>query len=203
MAQLQIETDPLVPGRWTLRSSNGSALAAVPDALVQVLELGGETMAAWALHNDEQQGMREHAYEDERRELGQLAHVEIVELTRPWQPNVVWVDRYHLVVASGQASSASRLLGLYVGSQGDLVMSVHHPSVAAQVHGAMRTLATGADGSGGARPTWDDPTLVSMVRFLLRSHQQEPGVLQVRAPQPMAMAVQEGLTRLSQMVAGW
>ncbi|MCW2925683.1 MAG: hypothetical protein JWM98_3087, partial [Thermoleophilia bacterium] len=100
MAQLLVETDPYRPGRWTLRSDNPSVLAAVPDALVQVLDLGAEAMSGWALHPDEQAGGASAAYGDELREIGHGPLVHVVELARPWQHNVVWVDRYHLVVVA-------------------------------------------------------------------------------------------------------
>mgnify|MGYP001450466077 CR=1 FL=1 len=124
MAQLNVETDPFHAGRWTLRSANPSVLAAIPDALVQVLDLGGEALAAWALHPDEQQGIRDAAYHDELREIGHGPIVEVRELVRPWQPNVVWVDRYHLLVVAAQPTLGSRLLGLYVGSKGRIVVGV-------------------------------------------------------------------------------
>lgn len=197
MAQLHVESDPFHAGRWTLRSDHPSVLAAVPDALVQVLELGSDALAAWALHPDEQAGIRDAAYHDELRELGHGAAVEVVELVRPWQQHVVWVDRYHLVVRAAPPAAGSRLLGLYVGSKGRLVLSVHHPSVA----GIVQQLVAAMPADGGA--AWEAADHVGSARFVLRYSPDEPDAVQLRAPQPMAHGVQEALGRLAGMVAGW
>jgi hypothetical protein len=197
MAQLLVESDPFQPGRWALRSDNPSVLAAIPDALVQVLELGGEALAAWALHPDEQAGLRDAAYHDELREIGIGPLVEVRELTRPWQQNVVWVDRYHLLVAAAPPTLGSRLLGLYVGSKGRIVLSVYHPSVAGMVQGEI----DGMPNENGRE--WDRQQHVANARFVLRYDPDQPGVVQLRCAQPMAMGVQDAITRLTQMVAGW
>lgn len=197
MAQLLLETDPFQPGRWTLRSDNPSVLAAVPDALVQVLELGADALAAWALHPDEQAGMRDAAYHDELHEIGIGPLVEVVELTRPWQQNVVWVDRYHLLVAAAPASIASRLLGLYVGSKGRMVLAVYHPSVAGIVQTKIASMP-----NDNARD-WDTGDIVANVRFVLRYDPETPGALQLRCAQPMAHGIQDALGRLTMMVASW
>jgi hypothetical protein len=197
MAQLLAETDPTQPGRWTLRSDHPSVLAAVPDALVQVLDLGGEVLGAWALHPDEQAGVRNAAYHDELRELGVQSVVEVRELVRPWQQNVVWVDRYHLLVGAAPTTVGSRLLGLYVGSKGRIVLSVFHPSVAAIVQGEYDSMPheTGHD--------WDRIEHVANARFVLRYDPSQPGALQLRCAQPMAHGIQDALGRLAQTVAGW
>jgi hypothetical protein len=199
MAQLIIEGDPWQPGHWTLRSDNPSVLAAVPDAVVQVLELGssGDVLGAWALHPDEQAGIRDAAYHDELREIGIGPIVEVRELVRPWQQNVVWVDRYHLLVAGAQPQLGSRLLGLYVGSKGRIVLSVYHPSVAGIVQGEL----DGMPNENGR--DWERDQHVANARFVLRYDPSSPGALEVRAPQSMAMGVQDALLRLQQMVAGW
>jgi len=197
MAQLQLETDPFLPGRWAIRSDNPSVLAAVPDALVQVLELGSEALAAWALHPDEQAGIRDAAYHDELRELGHGPLVEVVELVRPWQHNVVWVDRYHLVVRAAPSTVASRLLGLYVGSKGRMVLSVHHPSVA----GIVQQEVAGMPNENGR--DWDRGEHVGNARFVLRYDPDQRDVVQVRCAQPMAAGVQDALGRLAHTVAAW
>jgi len=197
MAQLAVETDPYRPGRWTLRSPNPSVLAAVPDALVQVMELGGEALAAWALHPDEQAGIRDAAYHDELREIGHGPLVQVVELVRPWQQNVVWVDRYHLVVAAAPPPIGSRLLGLYVGSQGRMVLSVHHPSVAAMVQAEIAAMPN----DNGRE--WERDLHVANARFVVRYDPDHGGTLQLRAPQSMALSVQDAISRLTQTVAAW
>lgn len=197
MAQLLLEQDSFQPGRWTVRSNSPAALAAVPDALVQVLGLGDEALAAWALHPDEQAGIRDAAYHEELHELGPAASVEVVELVRPWQQNVVWVDRYHLLVTAARPAAGSRLLGLYVGSTGRIVVGVHHPSVAALVQQEFARLPNdhGRD--------WQSQALVANCRFVLCSTPQQPGTLELRAPQPMAQPVQGALQQLAAMVAAW
>ncbi|MEO6867357.1 MAG: hypothetical protein ABI200_04995 [Gaiellales bacterium] len=197
MAQILVETDPIQPGRWTLRSANPTVLAAIPDALVQVLELDTDALAAWMLHPDEQAGIRDAAYHDELREIGHGPIVEVMELTRPWQQNVVWVDRYHLLVAAAPPRIASRLLGLYAGSTGTIVLSVYHPSVAGIVQ---QEIAALPNESGRE---WDRSSHVGNARFVLRYSPQQPQAVELRCPQPMAHGVQDALGRLTQIVATW
>ena len=89
MAQLQVESDPFLPGRWTLRSDHPGALAAIPDAIVQVLGLDADVLSAWAVHYDEQNEYAENAYANERRELGHGPVAEVISLPRSPQPHVV------------------------------------------------------------------------------------------------------------------
>lgn len=197
MAHLLIQTDPIHPGRWTLQSDNPSVLAAIPDALVQVLDLGDDVLGAWALHPDEQNGGRDAAYHDELHELGIQSVVEVRELARPWQQNVVWVDRYHLLVGAANPAVGSRLLGLYVGSKGRIVISMFHPSVTALVQSEYDTMPNenGRD--------WDRQQHIANARFALRYDPEQPNAVQMRCPQSMAHSVQGALGRLTQMVAGW
>lgn len=197
MARLDIIADHFLPGRWTVRSDSPTALAATCDALVQSLQVEGEALAAWALHHDEQAGFAEQAYGEERRELGPRAEVRVVELPRPPRHNVVWTDRVHLVATSALPASGSRLLGLYVGSKGRLVLAVHHPSVTANV-----AARVGAMPGDGARD-WDSGEFVSNCRFVVRYSQDEPDAIELRAPQPMAGAAAEALARLAAIVAPW
>lgn len=197
MAQLLVETDPFHAGRWNLRSDNPSVLAAVPDAIVQVLDLGAEALAAWALHPDEQAGIRDAAYHDELGEIGHGPIVQVVELARPWQQNVVWVDRFHLLVMAAPPTLGSRLLGLYVGSKGRIVLSVHHTSVAALVQAEVTAMP------GGNGREWERSDHIANTRFALRYDPEQTDALQVRAPQPMAMGVHDALGRLVHTVAAW
>lgn len=196
MARIDIQTDTFTPG-WTLSSDSPAALAAIPDALMQVLDLRGDALAAWALHPDEQDLTAETAYREERGELGYGPVVEVRELPRPRRHNVVWIDRYHLLVASAPAGVASRLLGLYVGSRGRLVLALHHPSVS----GMVRQLFDAMPDDNAA--AWDDVQLVSQSRLVLRYDPATPDAVQLRAPQPMAMPVQQALSRIAQSAAGW
>lgn len=197
MAQLLITSDPLIAGRWSLDSSNPTALAATCDALVQSLNVEGEALAGWGLHNDEQTGLREHAYENELQELGPTALAQVVELPRPYQQNVVWVDRFQLVIRSASTATGSRLLGLYIGSKGSLVIAVHHPSVSALVQNDFTNFPnhSGRD--------WDSAQLINNCRVLISYSAKNPSNLQVRAPQSMAHLVNDSLIRLSQLVANW
>lgn len=197
MSHLILDSDPIHPGQWTLQSSNPAVLAAVPDAIVQVLDLKNEVLAAWALHPDEQAGIRDAAYHDELAELGPQALVEVRELSRPWQPNVVWVDRYHLLVGSAPASVGSRLLGLYVGSKGRIVLSVFHPSVAALIGSEYDTMPS------NRAHDWDQPMHVDNARFVIRFDPENLTSLRLRCSQPMAMRVQDALLRLAQTVTAW
>jgi hypothetical protein len=197
MAHLQIDADPHRPGHWLLGSTNAAALAAIPDALVQVLGLQDDALAAWSLHPDEQTGAREASYQEELRELGYGPVAEVLELARPWQQNVVWVDRYHLLVSGARPATATRLLGLYVGSAGRIVLAVHHPSVSALIQQGLRQLAT------AERERWDEDDLVSLTRFLLRAAPDRPQQVELRAPGSTARAVEAALAELVQLVAAW
>jgi hypothetical protein len=197
MAQLQLEQDPYRPGRWTITSNDPRVLAAVPDALVQSLQLTTDPLIAWGLHPDEQDGSRDAAYRDELQEIGYGPLVQVMELPRPFRPNVVWVDRYHLLVAAAPAALGTRLLGLYVGSKGQLVLGVHDPSVAATVQQALVTLPD----LGPA--DWDSAALVSQMRFLLRYAPNRPDAVELRAPQVFAQRAQDALVSLQQYVAAW
>lgn len=202
MAQLLVETDQFLPGRWTIRSDHPSALAAVPDAIVQVLDLGGESLSATACHYDEQSEHAEDAYANERREVGYGPLVEVVNLPRAPQPGVVWIDRQHLLVGSAPPGLGSRLLGLYVGSNGSMTLATCHPSVSAQVTHALRD-------DIGRDEAWERHDLVAMSRFVVRypalslHGEAATNLLHVRAPQPMSMGVNDALTRLAHTVASW
>lgn len=206
MAQLQIESDPFLPGRWTLRSDHPGALAAVPDAIVQVLGLDSDVLSAWAVHYDEQNEYAENAYANERREIGFGPSVEVVSLPRAPQPHVVWIDRQHLVVGNAPAALATRLLGLYAGSNGTITLAISDPSVAGQVHATLRAMV---DGGPAAEEGWSSDPFVGLNRVVVRydalsKHGEAPtNVIHVRASQPMALAVQGALGQLQQMVAGW
>jgi hypothetical protein len=197
MAQLQLEQDPFRAGRWTITSTDPRVLASVPDALVQSLGLGTDPLVAWGLHPDEQDGSRDAAYREELAEIGFGPLVQVVELPRPFRPNVVWVDRYHLLVAAAPATLGTRLLGLYVGSKGQLVVGVHDPSVSATVQQALVALPD----QGTAN--WDSDHLVSQVRFLLRYAPSNPHAVELRAPQAFAQGAQTALLNLQQYVAAW
>ena len=197
MAQLTVESDMFQPGHWTLRSDHPSALAAVPDAVVQTMGLQGEALGAWALHYDEQDLHAEDAYARERQELGMHAQAQVVALPTAARAHVVYIDRLHLVAWAAPAGAGSRLAGLYVGTAGDLVLCVHHPSVTAQVAQELTRLPQ------GGRELRDGSSLVPNSRFVVSFDREQPDSVRVRAPQPMALAVQDALGRLRDLVAGW
>lgn len=196
MAQLHVQPDLLVPGSWTVQSDHPGALAGISDAIVQTLGLQGEALAVWALHYDEQDQHAENAYARERQELGMHASAQVIVRPTPARSNVVYVDRLHLVGVAAPPSAGSRLAGLYVGTQGDLVMSVHHPSVTHQIGAALMRLPDDADARSGH-------ALVGDSRFVVSIDRRHPTAVQVRAPQPMALSVQDALSRLATLVAAW
>ncbi len=206
MAQYVVESDPFLPGRWTIRSDHPSVLAAVPDAIVQVTGGGADVLSAHAVHYDEQNEHAEDAYANERRELGIGPIVNVIALPRSPQPNVIWIDRQHLLVGAAPPVAASRLLGLYAGSNGSITLAVSDPSVAAQVHATLHAMI---EAPKDAVPGWDSDPFVALCRFVVRYdalslHGEAPtNVLRVRAPQQMAMAVQQALGELQHVVAGW
>ncbi len=206
MAQLTVESDPFLPGRWTLRRDHPGALAAVPDAIVQVLGLDGDVLSAWAVHYDEQNEYAENAYANERREIGYGPQVEVISLPRTPQPHVVWIDRQHIVVGAAPPPLATRLLGLYVGSNGTITLALSDPSVAGQVHASLRGMV---DAPKAAGDVWSTDQFVGLNRVVIRYdalslHGEAPtNVLHVRAPQATALAIQGALGQLQGMVAGW
>lgn len=206
MAQLHVESDPFLPGRWSIRSDHPGALAAIPDAIVQVLGLDSDVLSAWAVHYDEQTEYAENAYANERREIGHGPHAEVIALPRAAQPHVVWIDRQHLLVGAAPAQLATRLLGLYVGSNGTITLAISDPSVAASVHASLREMVGGGRAMDEA---WTSDQFVSLNRVVIRYdalslHGEAPtNVVKVRAPQPMALAVQDAIGRLTQTVAPW
>lgn len=197
MAELQIHSDMFVPGRWTLSSANLATIAATCDALVQTLSLDSETLAVWGRHYDEQNERAEDAYANERSLLGPHAMVDIVALPREPRPNFVWIDRLHVVAAGVRPAVGSQLLGLYVGSNGRLVLAIHHPSVTGMVRQSFLAMPDSAGRD------WDGGMLVDQCRAVISYDADEPGMLRVRAPQSMAHAVNDALIRLQQLVAAW
>jgi hypothetical protein len=204
MAQLHVEPNMLVAGTWTVSSDHPGALAGISDAIVQTLGLQGEALGAWCLHYDEQDLHAEDAYARERGELGMYAQSQVVVLPSPHSAHTIYLDRLHLITIAAPPQAGSRLAGLYVGSPGrepraggDLVLSVHHPSVTTHVGGLLGRLPY-----GGASLR-DGHELVPDSRFVLTYDRREPTSVLVRSPQPMALAVQDALGRLATLVAGW
>jgi hypothetical protein len=197
MAELIVQTDLFTPGHWTLQSANLSALAATSDALVQALGLHSDALSVWGRHYDEQNERAEDAYINERQIIGPSARVDVIALPREPRPNFVWIDRLHVVAGAASPSVGSQLLGLYVGSNGRMVQAIHHPSVGPVVHHALLAMPDSAGRD------WNTAALVDQCRAVLSYDGEQPGALQVRAPQQMAQPVNDALIRLQQLVAGW
>lgn len=204
MAGFVIQPDVLLPGSWIVQSDHPGALAAVCDAVVQTLALEGEALGLWALHYDEQDLHAEHAYARERSELGLHAQSQVVVLPTPYRGHTIFLNRLQLVAVAAPPAAGSRIAGLYVGSQGrdprsggDLLLSVHHPSVSHQVGAALARIPHGGPA------LQDGHELVADSRFVLHYDRQDDTVVRVRAPQAMALPVQESLMRLATLVATW
>lgn len=198
MARLEVIADAAsVVGGLVVRSEHPAALAAVPDALVQVLGLEQDVGSCWALHPSEQDGLRTAAYGEDRAELGMGAHVDVLELTRPRQRNVVWIDRYHLVGSFQPVAVASRLLGLYAGGPGSLLLYVHHPTVTA----TFQHVVGQAPYDGGA--TWDAATIVEQSRFAVRYDGRFPQQLRLTCNSTLRSHVAQALHALAGTVAPW
>lgn len=197
MASLEITPELTQPGRWHVASDTPAAVAAVPDAVVQVLGFTTDVSACWALHASEQDGARDQAYVHERQELGPAATVEVLELLRPRQPNVVWVDRFHLLALGAPAAAASRLLGLYVDGEGQLVTYLYQPVSTP----AVSEFISQAPHSGGSG--WDDPSLVAQCRLVVRADKGRPNQVTLLTPHVLAQQVGQALQQLAAHVAHW
>lgn len=198
MASLHVQPDPRsFSGGWVVSSDHPAAVAAVPDSIVQLLNLSSDAASIWSLHPSEQTGSRLDAYPHERQELGPMSAFEVVELLRPRQPNVVWVDRYHLVAHAPSATVVSRLLGLYAGSQGRVVAYVHHPSVA----GVFRDAVARCPHDDGR--DWDVNGIVEQSRFAIQYESQFPAQVRLACATPFRQQTAQALAQLAQTVASW
>ena len=200
MAELRIEQDPAMPGAIIVRSAHAGALAATCDTLVEALGGPTDALAVWGLHPHEQDELREQAYLHERAELGHFAQVQVVELARPRERNVVWIDRYHLVATGAQPPVGTRILGLYAGGgqRGTrCALYVHDASVTGMVAPHLQAIAEGV-GEG-----WDDPALLASVRFALLYSSRDPGAVHVRVAMHQVPATLEALHGLAGVVAHW
>ena len=177
MATIWVQDEPsgLVSG-LRIGSDVAAASAAVIQGLVEAIAQPTDVLTSWALHPYEQDGTREVAYANERRELGDAATVYVEELTRPRQQNVVWVDRYHLIASGCTPRSTHRLCGLYVaGDGGQCVCMIHDPSVSHMMHEHARAIAHSATAG------WDDEHVAMSCRLVVRTG-SEPHQVQVRLP---------------------
>jgi hypothetical protein len=150
-------------------------------------------MALHALHQDEQDIPAHMAYEDERRELGTLPPplgptVEIIELARPHQRNVVWIDRNHLMVTGAKVDIAHRMMGLYVSSKGQIRIMIHHPSVSHQIHEALRNMLANL----GDRQLPDD--VLQLTRFAVWYDPKLPDAVRVWTPPMYAQMISSAIT---------
>jgi hypothetical protein len=197
MAQLHVTPRAgLLCSGWSITSESPAALAAIPDSIVQLQGLAADSMTVWATHPSEQDGLRSSAYTTEISELGPECRVDVVELVRPRQERVVWIDRYQLVAGGSRAERASRIAGLYAGSAGTCAIWVHHPSVSAGIEshaaGVARTVGDG----------WADEQITLQCRFVALVSGSRSTV-EVRCPPASAPAVLQALDQLGRVVAHW
>jgi hypothetical protein len=197
MAQLTYTQDYTQQSTWLVRSDHPGALAAVPDAIVQTLGLGNDHLTCWALHPTEQDGYRHDAYLDERGELGLGAAVDVVEVLRPRQQNVVWVDRYHLIATNAPAATATRVLGLYTGGKGSVLLYVHDPSVG----GTFAQYVTNVPHAGHIG--WNAPHMAAQSRFGVYATDRAPMQIELVCAPAFAPQVQQALQQLAALTASW
>lgn len=201
MAQLEVTQVPsLVVAHWRVASASPSALAAVPDAIVQHMSLTDDAFSAWSWHYDEQGGLASTAYLEERRELGPTAQVEVVELPLPHRPNVVHVERFHLLSSGAHASTAHRLAGLYVQARGRMVGAVHDRAATPQVTQLLRQIPT----TGPADQLVENIAQASRFTFtLLEDDRHGQSAMAVRCPAVHAAAALSAIDSLRHFLAGW
>lgn len=206
MATLHVDQDLLAAGTWRVTSDHPAALAAIPDALLQVSpDAAADMVSAWALHPTEQAGVRSEAYREEQHELGSAAQFEVVELPRPHQHNVVWVDRFHLCATAIPPSVTSRLLGMYVGTAGRCVTYLHHTSISAQVvgHVMQLPLAATAGGRASGAQLWSESGVAQQCRLVVNYDSARPTSVDLRCSPHVTSDVIRALQHLSTIVAPW
>ncbi|MCW2950330.1 MAG: hypothetical protein JWN41_1343 [Thermoleophilia bacterium] len=197
MARLTVEPDLLRAGSWTVRSDNSAALAGVSDAIVSGLGLQSDALGAWAIHYDEQDQHAEDAYARERQEVGVHAQVQVMVRPTAARRNVVYIDRMHFVTVSAPPQAGSRLLGMYVGTMGDIALSVHHPSVSQQVGALLQRMAAGDQSLADGRE------LTQLSRFVVGFERNDAAAVWVGAPPALALHVQQALGQLATLVSAW
>ncbi len=180
-----LQHDPLGPGAGVLTASSPAELCDAVRRIVPVIAAPGDAMAVWALHPSEQDVAPEQAYAEDRALVGG-ADVRIHELARPRQHNVIWVDRYHLLVRGADPSAAWQLMGLYVASAGECIVAIHHPSVAFAVSDLVERLP------GLHRTERFADAAFQQVRCAFYWNPSEPGQLAVAAP-PSQLAMMAGV----------
>jgi hypothetical protein len=158
---------------FAIHSTDPVFLSQIPDLLCRALSEPGDLLSVHALHSAEQDGTREGAYLQERQVIGPHVTVDVYELARPRQRNVVWIDRYHLIAPGAQPIVAGMLLGLYAGGEGTITLMVHHPTSIQAVESHLYQLPHG----GATR--WDDPMITSQCRYAVHCSQQQRGVVHV------------------------
>ena len=189
-----LDHDMLRPGHMVIHHPSPSVLAAVPDAIAQAVAPAGTTCSVWAVHHAEQAASTRDAYAHERAELGLGAHIEVVELVRPRQNNVIWTDRLHLLATHAPASAAARILGLYVDSAGDAVTVLHHPATSAAVVTALQSLPNDPQRS------WRQTGLTDAALFIAQVDRRRPGSLDAYVSPPLLQNTIAALHELGAML---
>jgi hypothetical protein len=210
MATFDLQTDSAsAVGALVVRSATPAVLAAVPDALAQSLGWENDVVSAWALHPSEQDTMvRDNTYQNERAELGVNAAVDVVELVRPRQQNVIWVDRFHLVAQFRPPSLLTRLLGLYAGGEGELIAWVHDYTVGSVFAQTVRQIPQDRSNRvAGVMPEhgagWDSHTNVEQSRCGIRYDGRQPDMVRVTLATPFRQQGVQALQQLAAIVSPW
>ena len=118
---------------------------------------------------------------------------------------MAFLDRNERAATRRRHLAAGRQLGF---DDRTVIGRLHDPRAQLQRAVAAQVVATLREDLG-INDTWEHPDFVGLNRFVLRynalsKHGDKPGnALAVRAPQPMALGVQDALLRLQLMVAGW
>jgi hypothetical protein len=197
MADLRVDSTPAgLSAGFRVWSGHPTATAAAVEAVTAAVCQPGDVLTCWAVHKDEQDGLRDTAYEHERMELGSRSIVHIEELPRPRERGVVWIDRYHLLATGAAPAVMHRLCGLYLTAEGgEIVCCAHDPSVAELVTRHVWSLP-----HTDARTAWDDDSIMLSCRVSVRSG-SAAGAVDVRLPPVLAAPAHAAIDATRQRVA--
>lgn len=197
VAQLTIvaEDAGLVAG-LVVSSDNPTATAAAIDHLLHRLAMPSDVVTMWALHPSEQDGLRDQAYLNERRELGSSAMIHVEEIARPRQRGVVWIDRFHLIARTSTPRVTVRMCGLYLDGRGRIVCMVHDPVVSDQMMRHAHAIATGTN------QDWGAPEVTMAARCTIRAG-DAPGSIHLRIPPLFVTAARDALADAARHVETW
>lgn len=187
---LHVQTDLLVPGVLTVSSPTAQALTTGLQRILESLQNTDAVLSVYALHPSEQDGTAQAAYANERLVTGPSGVVAgIVELPRPREKGVVWIDRYHLLVSGIPLRFGAQLFGLYVGSQGRMIAYVHSPEMLHPFAQQLRLLAE--------HPRrWEEPFVAGACLLAVRYDDDQRDALDMRMPSEFVPATVRMLSDL-------